>query len=334
MCAVDAFYLDDGDRAVLAAGRSVSAYGTGDAELDVAATWDLKPWIPFGDCVVGIAPDWSGLVWWVSRDGLVGTIEPDSGRVAVIDLAESVRHGLAVDQGGAYVVSEDALRRLTAGPDGTPQVGWRTEYSGGSGSAPVLLDGGAVAITDELEDRLGVAFLARDSGAALCRQSVFEKGDGSTDSTLASLGRGVVVANNHGYRSPRSTLLGFTSDPGISRVDLVDGACVLRWTSEAVSPELGHDGQLAQRAGLRLDQAAVAHRCQRVVPHRPRRRLRPLDVERAHRHRADGRQRRLADHPRPRRLGVARHPRRPGPRPRPPLRPEDPRRTAVPVRAR
>ncbi len=239
-CADDAFYLDDRDRVVVAAGRAVSVVGasSGEGGLEVSTAWDLKPWIPFGDCVVGIAPDWSGLVWWVSRDGLVGTVEPGSGRVAVIDLAEPVRHGLAVDQGGAYVVTDDALRRLAAGPDGTPHVVWRTEHTGRSGSAPVLVEG-AVAVTDEHDDRLGVVFLARDTGADLCRQPVFEKGHGATDSTLASLGRGVVVANNHGYSSPRSTLLGFTSDPGIARVDLVDGGCVVQWTSEAVSPSSG-----------------------------------------------------------------------------------------------
>jgi hypothetical protein len=240
-CADDAFYLDARDRAVVAAGRTVSAIATGSGEdgLDVAARWDLKPWIPFGDCVVGIAPDWSGLVWWVSRAGLVGTIEPDTGRLAVIDLAEPVRHGLAVDQGGAYVVSDEALRRLSAGPDGTPRVLWRAEQVGRSGSAPVLIDGGAVAVTDEQDDQLGVVFVARDTGAGLCRQPVFEKGRGATDNTLASLGSGVVVTNNHGYSSPRSTLFGFTTDPGIARVDLADTGCVVRWTSEEVSPSSG-----------------------------------------------------------------------------------------------
>lgn len=237
-CASDAFYVDDRDRAVVAAERTVSAYRTTGSDLDRADTWDLKPWIPFGDCVVGIAPDWAGLLWWVSRDGLVGTIEPASGRTAVLDLAEPVRHGLAVDEGGAYVVSDAALVRLAAGADGTPEVRWRTDNAD-SGSAPVLLDGGAVAVTDEQDEQLGVVFLARDTGAALCRQPVFEKGAGATDSTLASLGRGVVVANNHGYSSPRSTLLGFTSDPGIARVDLGEGGCVVRWTSEAVSPSSG-----------------------------------------------------------------------------------------------
>ncbi len=242
-CASDAVYVDEADRAVVAAGRTVSVVSTEPskdaAHLTASSTWDLKPWIPYGDCVVAIAPDWSGLVWWVSRKGLVGTIAPDSGRVAVLDLAEPVRRGLAVDEGGTYVVTDEALLRVAATGDGTPQVLWRTAYAGDSGSAPVLLDGGVVAITDESEGRLGVVFLARDTGAGLCRQSVFEKGDGATDSTLASLGRGVVVANNHGYSSPRSTLLGFTSDPGIARVDLVDSGCVVRWTSEAVSPSSG-----------------------------------------------------------------------------------------------
>ena len=238
-CADDAFYVDDLDRAVVATGRTVSAIETTSDGLDPAADWDLKPYIPFGDCVVALAPDWSGLVWWVSRQGLVGTIAPDSGRVAVLDLGEPVVRGLAVDEGGAYVVTEAALQRLAVGENGAPPVLWRTAYEGGSGSAPVLLDGGVVAVTDLSQGRLGVVFLARDTGAALCRQPVFDEGDGSTDSTLAPLGRGVVVTNNHGYSSPRSTLLGFTSDPGIARVDLVDTGCVVRWTSEAVAPSSG-----------------------------------------------------------------------------------------------
>ncbi|MCF6376019.1 hypothetical protein L2K70_00195 [Nocardioides KLBMP 9356] len=238
-CSADAFYLDDHDRAVVAEQRTVSAVDTGDASLDLSGTWDLKPWIPYGDCVVAIAPDWSGLMWWVSATGLLGTLEPGSGRVAVLDLAEPVRRGIAVDARATYVVSDEALYRLTAGPDGTPRTEWRAEQANASGSAPVLLDGGAVAVTEEVDDRLGVTFLARDTGAPICRQPVFEEGDGSTRSDLASLGSGVVVANNHGYSSPRSTLLGFTSDPGIARVDLVDGTCVVRWTSEAVSPSSG-----------------------------------------------------------------------------------------------
>ena len=244
-CAEGPAYVDDTDRAVIATtDRRVLAVRTGTgADTDGLAadgSWDLRPYVPYGDCLTGLTPDWSGRVWWTSAQGLVGTIAPDSGQVRVIDLAEDIRRGPTADDSGAvYVVTDDALHRLTAGPDGTPQPAWRTAYDGSSGSAPVVLDGGAVAITDSVDSRLGVLFVARDSGQVLCRQPVFDKGDGATDSPLAPLGTGVVVTNNHGYSSPRSTLLGLTSSHGIARVDLVDGACVERWSSDAVSPGSG-----------------------------------------------------------------------------------------------
>lgn len=244
-CAGDAFYLDADDRAVVAtsdrrvlAVRAVAVEGADDLATDTS--WDLKPYVPFGDCVVGLAPDWSGRIWWASSHGLVGTISEDSGQVRVIDLGEDVRRGLTADDGGVYVVTDTALHRLAAGPDGTPQATWRTAYDGGSGSAPVLVDGGAVAITDTGgDDRMGVLFVAREGGQVICRQPVFAEGDGATASDLAPLGTGVVVTNNHGYSSPRSTLFGLTTSHGIARVDLVDGECEERWSSDAVSPSSG-----------------------------------------------------------------------------------------------
>ena len=244
-CTGDAFYLDQADRAVVAtADRRVLAVRTastkGEAELAVDTTWDLRPYVPDGDCLVALGPDWSGRIWWASWRGLVGTITPDSGQVRVIDLGEEVSHGLATDEGGGvYVVTDSALHRLHPAADGTPQTTWRTELEGASGSAPVLLDGGVVAITDSADSRTRVLFASRDAGQVICRQPVFEKGESDTDSTLASLGTGVVVTNSHDYSGPRSTLLGFTSSPGIARVDLVDGACVERWSSDAVAPGSG-----------------------------------------------------------------------------------------------
>jgi hypothetical protein len=242
-CSDGAIFLDDADRAVVAAGdRQVLAVGTsteGEPDLDTEASWDLEPWVPHGDCVVAVAPGRSGRIWWASHAGLVGTLDPVTGAVAVVDLGEEVGRGIATDEAGAYVVTEEALHHLAVGDGGAPRPVWRTAYSGSSGSAPVLLDGGVVAITDEVDERLGVVFVARDDGRGLCRQSVFEKGDGATDSDLAGLGSGVVVTNNDGYASPRSTLLGFTTHPGIARVDLVEAGCVVSWTSDVASPSSG-----------------------------------------------------------------------------------------------
>lgn len=242
-CAVSAPWLDASGRAVLAAGdRQVLAVPTGQGRtpgLGKPARWDLKPWVPWGDCVVSLAPDWSGRLWWASAAGLVGTLDPATGQVGVVDLGEPVSRQVTTGDDGAYVVTHEALHRLVAGADGTPQPAWRAAYDGTSGSAPVLLAGGTVAITDESDDRLGVRFLARDDGSTRCRRAVFEEGDGATASDLVPVGSGVLVVNNAGYSSPGSTLLGFTTDPGIARVDLVDGECPVTWTSDAVSPSGG-----------------------------------------------------------------------------------------------
>jgi len=159
--------------------------------------------------------------------------------VGVADLGEVVRHDVAVDAAAAYVVTDEAVHRLVVGGDGVPQPTWRSEYDGVSGSAPVLVDRGTVAITDEVDDRLGVRLLARDDGRTVCRQSVFEKGEGATRSTLADLGAGVVVTNDGGYASSRHALLGFTASAGVARVDLTDDGCALAWSTDAVSPASG-----------------------------------------------------------------------------------------------
>jgi outer membrane protein assembly factor BamB len=248
-CDGEALYLDATDRAVVATGdRQVLAVRTSEDGEPVLATdvaWDLKPYVPYGDCLVAVAPDWSGRIWWTSSAGLVGTLDPATGHIGVLDLGERIRREPAVDAQAAYVVTDEAVHRLVVGEGGVPQATWRSAYDGSSGSAPALVDRGAVAITDEVDDRLGVRFLARDDGRTLCRRDVFEEGEGATTSPLAGLGAGVAVTNNAGYRSPRSTLLGFTTRAGVARVDLAGGECTLRWTSDVVSPS---SGAVASRA--------------------------------------------------------------------------------------
>ncbi|MCY7402444.1 MAG: hypothetical protein LH477_16080 [Nocardioides sp.] len=251
--AATSFYLDERDRAVLATtDRQVlvvrTADGEGEPELSTDQSWDLKPYIPFGDCVVALLPDWSGRIWWVSYDGLVGTIAPESGAVAVHDLGEHVVNSLATDEsGGVYVVSDVALHRFGAGPDGAPRVVWTAAYdrgseqkpgqaSRGSGVTPALLEGGVVAITDNAEPQMHVVFLDGGTGAEICRQPVFDADASATGSSLVSLGTGVVVENNHDYESPMSTILGFATSPGLARVDLREGSCSTRWTSDRVAP--------------------------------------------------------------------------------------------------
>ena len=97
VCSTESFYLDERDRAVLATtDRQVLAVrtsdGAGEPELSTDESWDLKPYVAYGDCVVALLPDWSGRIWWVSHDGLVGTITPDSGQVACPRPGRGGRH--------------------------------------------------------------------------------------------------------------------------------------------------------------------------------------------------------------------------------------------------
>jgi hypothetical protein len=165
----------------------------------------------------------------------------------VLDLDEAVTHGLAVDRAGAYVVTDSALYRLGRGPIGRPRVEWRAAYdrgSGrkdgqlvqGSGTTPTLLPGGLVAITDNANPQLHVQFYDTRTGDLVCQQGVFPDDEGATEGSLASVGSGVVVVNTHGYAGPRSTALGLTADGGVARVDVADGECSVRWTSEEVAP--------------------------------------------------------------------------------------------------
>src|SRR4029077_4822148 len=132
--------------------------------FQVDADYDLSGMIPSGEGIVSVLPDWSGRLWFVTRQGLVGTIDPGSGRVRAMRLSgEGISNSFAVDEtGGVYIVSDKALYRFDADSKGAPQVSWRVVYpnsgihkpgqsDAGSGTTPTLMGGGWVAITDNAD---------------------------------------------------------------------------------------------------------------------------------------------------------------------------------------
>ncbi|SDE11869.1 hypothetical protein [Nocardioides lianchengensis] len=259
LCGGSYFYLDAEDRAVLATtDRRVLVVatddGAGDPDLTVDESYDLSGVVPDDDCLIALMPDWEGRIWWVTADGLVGTIT-DTGAseepvVRTLDLDEEVANSLATgEDGGVYVVTVEALYKLVADDrKQLPVVRWRTPYdrgdeqkpgqlSRGSGTTPTLLPDGLVAITDNADERMHVIFLRTDDGQEVCRAAVFGKDASATDNSLVSVGDGgVVVENNHGYHGPWSTLLGFATQPGFARVDVARKECRVAWTSEATGP--------------------------------------------------------------------------------------------------
>ena len=234
-------YLDARDRAVVATSdRTISVFGPTLRSLD---TWSVESEVPATDCLIALMPDWAGNVWFASKGGVVGFVEPRTGKVISRSLGEGVYNSFAADESGVYVVSDRALYKFAAAPGRIGQV-WRSRYdrgshqkpgqlSQGSGTTPTLLTNGTVAITDNADPQMHVVMINAETGSRVCSASVFPDEASATENSLVGLGDAVVVENNHGYRGPWSTMLGRAPRGGLARVD---ADCKVAWTSEVVAP--------------------------------------------------------------------------------------------------
>ena len=251
------FYLDHRDRAVVPT-TTEHVYviaQTDDPGFRLVRDIDLNPVLEDDDAIVSVLPDWEGRLWFVSQDGVVGTIPRGDGAPRVRDLGEGIDNSFAVDEtGGVYVVSDAAMYRFEAGRGGAPEVSWREPYrnsgvnkpgqsGAGSGTTPTLLGREWVGITDNAEHMGVVVYRRRENveGRRLvCRQPVFEPGRSATENSLVGAGRSFLVENNYGYEGPGSTLLAGTSEPGFARVDIdPDGrGCRVRWESDVRAPSV------------------------------------------------------------------------------------------------
>jgi hypothetical protein len=245
------FFLDQHDRAVIPTNDHhllvVSESGTGFA---VDHDYDLSSKIPAGEGIVSVLPDWKGLLWFVTRGGLVGTVDRGNGTVRAMRLSgEGISNSFAVDEtGGVFIVSDRALYRFDADAKGAPRVSWRIVYpnsgvhkpgqsDAGSGTTPTLMGKGWVSITDNADPMEVVVYRRartlpkakrkhrrgkRKAKARLvCSAPVFGKGASSSDNSLIGTKRSMVVENNYGYVISASDLGGSESVGGLARIDVV-----------------------------------------------------------------------------------------------------------------
>ncbi|MFD9791048.1 hypothetical protein ACFWXK_08855 [Streptomyces sp. NPDC059070] len=268
------FYLDDRDRVVLADSRhhvlrlAHEQAADGSWRFVVDDDWDLSAVVPH-DCVswtnlfpsgvcdpvTSVMPDWQGRIWWVTRLGRVGTIDPDSGRVRSVQLpGEEIQNSFSVAEDGVSIVSDHALYSFEADAGGTPVVRWRQTYdrgtgtkpgsvNQGSGTTPDLFGDGYAAITDNADDRMNVVVYRRgadvpDGRRLVCKVPVFGAGHSTTDNSLITWGNSIVVENNYGYENLTSLTFGRSVVGGVTRIDVrPDGSgCDTVWQSDVKSP--------------------------------------------------------------------------------------------------
>jgi hypothetical protein len=248
------FYLDEAGRAVIpTTSRHIFVVRQTASGFEPEQDYDVTGAVPVGDKIISALPDWTGRLWFVSQQGVVGIVDRASGAVTALPLRERIENSFAVDEtGGVYLVTEKAMYRLDPGSSGYPVVTWRELYENsgiakpgqvgaGSGTTPTLLGKDLVAITDNAEPMNVVVYRrakSTDSSRTVCVQPVFEKGASATDNSLIGAGRSLIVENNYGYSGPASTQDGKTTTPGLERVDLdADGTgCRSVWRSQEVAP--------------------------------------------------------------------------------------------------
>ncbi|MER6997728.1 hypothetical protein [Streptomyces sp. NPDC000410] len=267
------FYLDHRDRVVIADAAqhlqriAVEEDAAGRWRFRQVDDWDLSRHLPNdcataknpspkGECdpVTAAQPDWQGLIWWVTRGGRVGTVNPDTGAVKSIRLGgEGIQNSFAAGPDGVSIAGDRRLYQMRANRQGVPQIVWSQGYDRGerrkpgqidqgTGTTPTLIGDDYVAITDNAEPRMHVNVYRRaaDPGGErlVCSVPVFGDGRSATENSIVAWGDGMAVENNYGYESPRSVRGGRSVDGGVTRVDIdKNGAgCHVRWKSDERSP--------------------------------------------------------------------------------------------------
>lgn len=258
------FYIDNLDRIVV---PTVNKHifrleaTTNPPVFRIESDFDLTS-LPDPAHIESALPDWNGRLWFVTEEGLVGTVEKGTAPKILslsqtnggVTVSEGIFNSFAVDEsGGIYVVSDHALYRLDADANGNPAVTWREEYdrgtrrkpgqfSQGSGTTPTLIGRDYVAITDNAEPRMNVLVYRRQRGVAgnrlVCRVPVFEEGASATENSLIAFGNSIIVENNYGYARPVH-FIGKLSTPGVTRIDFSpDGQCETVWNTDITVPSV------------------------------------------------------------------------------------------------
>ncbi len=259
------FYQDNLGRVVcVTADNEIRIYSVQNNRFVLDRAYDLSSVITEpGDILNSVLPDNLGNLWFISKEGVVGYVNPATGAIQATNLRnvpganpnETNTKSFATDgQGGVYVVSDYALYRFQVGSGGAPQAAWRTAYDRGtrikpgqnqqgSGTTPTCFDDFAgnqfVAIADNADPFLHVDVYNRQTGALVAQQAVFGTRPfrNDTENSLIAVNHSILVENNYGNRGVGSTLGPLTTQPGVARVDFdpATGRSRVVWENTTIS---------------------------------------------------------------------------------------------------
>ncbi len=256
-------YLDQRDRLVVADGSNsilVIAHrrtAGGTWQLAVARRYPLTRAVPTSDSVVGLTPAWDGRIWFASARGVIGTVNPKTGRVRSMHLprGEQIANSIASAPRGIAVASTHALYLYRSARSGAIDRVWRRGYDRGSWRKPGQLSWGTGAtptffgprtgseyltITDNADRMEHLLVYSARTGALVCRTPVVR----GTENSPIGFGRSVYVASTYGYPYPAYPAGAGNSHPasapiagGMVRVDVrrTGHGCAVTWRNRVHS---------------------------------------------------------------------------------------------------
>ena len=254
------FYLDQNQNVVFPTGTNQvwQAKIVNGNSFNITKTCDLSSYVPYtganAQVIQSVFPDNTGLLWFTSSGGTVGTLDFTTCKVQVTTI-EPISKSFATDptaQGGVFIVSNYAMYRFDASRSGAPQVTWREPYDRGtmqkpgqvqqgSGTTPTLFGTQYVTITDNADPQMHVLVYKRAknvlSSRLVCSVPVFQPGASATENSLIATDSSIIVENNYGYVGPQLTENGAATTPGITRIDFnsAQQSCSTVWTNNQLA---------------------------------------------------------------------------------------------------
>jgi hypothetical protein len=198
----------------------------------------LSPQVPKGDKLTACLPVWQAqgapLYWYTTAEGTIGIVGDGISKQLTFPNGERIQNSIAVNERGAFVVSNFALYLVTMDA-GAPRIAWRTPYERGtklkpgqidlgSGTTPTLMGSRFVVIGDGSAP-MKVVVIDQASGRILDAQPVFtDKRGSASENSVITHGDAIVIGNTYGYENPlrlphtEGGLVCFGVDPATGRM--------------------------------------------------------------------------------------------------------------------
>jgi hypothetical protein len=209
--------------------------------------------------------DWEGRYWFMTNDGRVGYYDRETDEIKMKDLGEGLQNSMVVDDEAVYLVTFEALQRLSVDDKGEVRVDWRAEYDPGtgiggilpgSGTSPTLLgkNDDLISICDNADGQINLLVIDRHRKAddpPLCTIPIFRPGESAAENTVVGYNDDIIVVNNGGFGgafAPANTMF-----PGLERYRVVrddEGnvtGCENVWKNDT---SFGNSAQLATESGV------------------------------------------------------------------------------------